>query len=174
MNTTIKSSPVIRLAIADDLPAIDRIYNQAVEKGFCTAHTRPMSRQERMDWFARHPGEEYPVYVYEDQGQVAGWLSLSAYRPGREALDEVAELSFYVDFDHHGRGIASALTDHCLGHAAMLNKRVLFAIIIEGNEGSIRVLQKFGFERWGYLPEVIRYDGETRGQVYMGRVLSDE
>jgi len=48
---------------------------------------------------------------------------------------------------------------------------VYLAIIIEGNQGSIQMLKKLGFEQCGYLPEVVNYRNEKRGQVYMGKVL---
>lgn len=162
---------MIRLATATDLPAIDNIYNQAVKRGFCTAHLKPMSSQERTNWYRQHTPENNPVYVFEKNQKIMGWLSLSPYRPGREALNEVAEISFYVDFDFHGQNIGSKLVDHCLKKAPLLNKRIYFAIIIEGNKGSISLLEKFRFEKRGCLPEAVNYKGEKRDQIYMGKIL---
>ncbi len=161
----------IRFAVKDDLPAIDRIYNQAIEHGFHTAHTCPLSINERKEWFQSHSENSYPVFVYEEEYNILGWASFSPYRPGREALSEVAELSFYVDFIFQNRGIGSEMLEFCLKKAPILDKRVLFAIIIEGNSGSVKLLEKFGFENWGFLPEVIHFRGEKRGQVYMGKIL---
>lgn len=162
---------MIRTASTDDLAAIDTIYNQAIEAGFRTAHISPLSAENRKKWLKSHSAKEYPVYIFERDGKVLGWASLSPYREGRDALSEVAEISFYIDFDYHGKGIGSRLVEHCLQQAPTLGKRVLFAIIIEGNEGSIALMEKFGFERWGYLPEVIHHEGEKRGQIYMGKIV---
>lgn len=162
---------MIRLASKSDLSDIDRIYNQAVKDGFRTAHIQPMSTSERMEWFYNHPQHSYPVWVYEKNNKVVGWASFSPYRPGRAALNEVAEISFYIDFDFLGLGIGSQLMDFCLKQASALNKRILFAIIIEGNQGSIRLLEKFGFDKWGFLPEVFHFQNEKRGQIYMGKIL---
>lgn len=164
---------MIRTAAENDLNAIDRIYNQAIEAGFRTAHLAPLSPEKRRQWFQNHNEEEYPVYLYEDEDAVWGWASLSPYRPDRAALDEVAELSFYVDFSRHGEGIGSRLVEHCLEQAPALGKRIMFAIVIDGNDGSIALLKKFGFEWWGYLPEVINCSGEKRGQIYLGKILYD-
>lgn len=165
---------MIRLATPSDLPAIDRIYNQAIEDRFHTAHLTPLNEEERQTWFQAHNPERYPVYVYRDDGEVVGWASISAYRPGREALDEAAVVSYYIDFDHHGRGIGSGLVNHTLEQCPGLGIHVLFAIIIEGNDASVGLMEKFGFERWGYLPEVIHCHGERRGQIYMGTLIDRE
>ncbi len=162
---------MIRLATETDLPAIDRIYNQAIELGFRTAHTTPLDLVERSDWFRNHEPKHHPVFVCIRGNDVVGWASFSAYRPGRAALDETAELSFYVDTLYRGQGIGSEMMEHCLKKCRGLHKRVLFSIIIEGNNASIRLLQKFGFDRWGYLPEVIHYNKQVRGQIYMGKVV---
>jgi phosphinothricin acetyltransferase len=163
----------IRLATEMDLPSIDRIYNLAVTAGFRTAHTRPLTNDQRKIWFKDHDPDNYPVFVFTRKQEVLGWASFSPYRPGREALDEVAELSFYVDFQHHGEGIGSEMVEYCLAKGPELHKRIVFCIIIEENVGSIRLLQKYGFDRWGYLPEVIHFNDQKRGHVYMGKIISE-
>ncbi|HKJ46463.1 MAG TPA: GNAT family N-acetyltransferase [Balneolales bacterium] len=162
---------MIRLATHYDLAVIDRIYNQAIDRGFQTAQTTPLNNTERIKWYEEHSSDKYPVYVFEQDHKVLGWASLSPYRPGREALKEVAEISFYVNSNTVGQGIGSQLMEYCLENASTLKKRIYFAILIEGNLGSLRLLKKYGFERWGYLPEVIHFRGERKGQIYMGKIL---
>jgi phosphinothricin acetyltransferase len=53
----------------------------------------------------------------------------------------------------------------------VLQIRHLFAIVLEGNEGSRRLLEKMGFEKWGYLPRVADFDGKEVGHLYYGRHL---
>lgn len=162
---------MIRPAKKDDLPAIDYIYNQAIYAGFCTAHLHPVKEDLRNRWFNDHDPNDYPIYVYEKDGEILGWASISPYRKGREALRETAELSYYVDFKHHGQDIGTKLVQHCLAQCPSINKRVLIAIIIDGNEASVGLLEKFGFAEWGYLPEVIKHEGEVRGQHLMGKIV---
>ncbi len=162
----------IRLASEADLPVIDKIYNQAIAQRFCTADLTPIGMTRRREWFAAHPAQEYPIYLYESDNIIRGWLSLSPYRPGREALKQVAEVSFYVAEDARGKRIGSHLLEHAIQACPALEKRILFAIVIEGNSASLALLKKHGFEQWGYLPQVIACYGETRGQFYLGRILS--
>lgn len=162
---------MIRHASKTDLPQIDTIYNQAIEDGFHTAHTKPLTKEERLQWFHKYSENKYPLFVFEEKDKVIGWISISPYRSGREALNETVEISFYVDFNFHGKGIGTKLILHCLDQAERIGKRVFLAIIIEGNQGSIQILKKLGFEQWGYLPQVINYRNEIRGQIYMGKVV---
>ena len=159
----------IRLAQLGDLPRIVGIYNQAIQTKHSTGDLQPVRIDDRMAWFSEHPPEKYPIFVAEEGGQVVGWCSLSAYRLGRAAFHHTAEISYYIDFTHHRRGIGSALIEHTIATCPALQIRHLFAIVLEGNEASIRLLEKMGFEKWGYLPQVADFDGREAGHLYYGR-----
>lgn len=159
----------IRLAQLDDLPTILDIYNQAIPSKQSTGDTQPVRVEDRMTWFREHRPEEHPIFVAEVDGRVAGWCSLSAYRPGRAALRFTAEISYYIDFAHHRRGIATALVEHALASCLALGIRHVFAIVLEGNQASLKLLEKMGFEQWGYLPRVADFDGKEVGHLYYGR-----
>ena len=159
----------IRLAENADLPAILKIYNQAVRAGQCTAHTSQLTLEDMSAWFAEHSAEKYPVYVYQEEGSVLAYSSVSVYRRGRSALRYTAEISFYVDFAHHRNGIASRLIEHVLAQCTHLRIKNLFAIIMENNKSSIDLLKSFDFSEWAHLPRVADYDGIELGQVYYGR-----
>jgi phosphinothricin acetyltransferase len=161
---------MIRIAEKSDIEHIDSIYNEAVARGFCTADLAPIGMDKRLEWFEAHPADKFPVYVYVEDGKVVGWASLSPYRK-RKALAEVAEISYYVASTHHRKGIATQLVDFALKDTERLNLRIIFAIIIEGNIPSIRLMEKFGFEQWGFMPDVNRFGEEKRAHVYMGKIL---
>ena len=160
---------IIRLARQDDLPAIVDIYNQAIQTKQSTGDLQPLHVEDRVAWFQAHPAEQYPIFVMEEDGQAVGWCSISAYRQGRAALRHTAEISYYIDFAHHRRGIGSALIEHALAACPALQIRHLFAIVLENNQASLRLLEKMGFEKWGYLPQVADFDGREVGHFYYGR-----
>lgn len=160
--------PTIRLATLADLPRIVAIYNQAIAAKNATADTLPFTVEQRLDWFQIHTPEAYPIHVYEEGGSVLGWLSVSPYR-SRPALARTAEVSYYVDYAHHGRGIGSALMAQAMTDAPRIGKKIYLAILLEWNTASRRLLEKFGFEQWGYLPDVADFDGRLCGQFYYGR-----
>ena len=162
---------MIRLAIQSDLSRIDEIYNQAIEDKFCTVDAVPLTRQQRQEWFDKHQPATYPVYVYDEGDLILGWASISPYRSGRDAVAQVAEISYYIDFNHHGKGIASRLIMHAINDCQRIQKRIYFATIIEGNETSISLLKKFGFEQWGYFPQAVQLNDELIGHIFLGKIL---
>src|SRR3954467_3847361 len=98
----------IRLAKADDLEAINSIYNQPIDERL-TADMTPISMAARTTWFTEHDSSAYPVFVYEINNQVVAWLSFSKYRPGRGAFKKTAEISYYVHNHFRQQGIGTAL-----------------------------------------------------------------
>lgn len=162
--------PTLRLATIHDLPAIVRIYNQAVELQQ-SADLEPVSVDGRRAWFAAHPPERRPLWVAEVAGEVAGWCSLSDYRPGRAAVAHTAEVSYYVDAAHRRRGLGRALLSHALAAAPALGVTVLFAIVLEDNAASLGLLKQHAFQAWGHLPGVARFGERLVGHRYLGRDL---
>lgn len=160
---------MIRIASLDDLPAIVGIYNEAVDERFATADLHAVTAEQRCAWFHDHDPSTFPIYVFDEAGSVLGWCSLSAYRAGREALRGTAEISYYVGRGSRGHGIGSALVEHAVREAPRLRKRVLFGILLESNDASIRLMRRCGFERWGRLPDVALIEGALVSHVYYGR-----
>ncbi|PAU95740.1 N-acetyltransferase [Aliifodinibius salipaludis] len=153
------------------LPAINNIYNQAVADSFRTAHTNPVSPDERKQWFADHSPSTYPVFVYLDDETVLGWLSISSYSKNRQALADVVEVSYYIDYNHHNQGIASALMEHSLQFCREYGYRIAVAILVSDNKPSIALLEKFGFSEAGRIPDGLNFDGEFRDHLYMYKKL---
>jgi L-amino acid N-acyltransferase YncA len=160
---------MIRIASIDDLAEIVGIYNQAVERRFATADLHPVAVDQRIEWFHGHDPSMFPIYVFDEDRSVRGWCSLSAYRPGRMALIETAEISYYVRGDSQRQGIGSALVRHAVKEAPELGKRILFGIVLERNAASIRLMEKCGFTLWGRLPDVAAFDGDFVSHLYYGR-----
>ena len=160
---------IIRLAQSDDLPAIVDIYNQSIPTKQSTGDTQPLRVEDRLAWFAEHRPDRHPIFIADVAGQVAGWCSLSPYRPGRAALRFTAEISYYIALAHHRQGLGTALVEHAIAACPALQIRHLFAIVLEGNTASRTLLEKMGFAQWGYLPRVADFDGNEVGHLYYGR-----
>lgn len=161
----------IRKAYEEDLADINEIYNQAIRQRFCTAHLSPVDMEYRRKWFSGHDPNRFPVFVSHDNEKVTGWISLGPYRPGREALAHVGEVSYYVDQARHGEGIGSQLLEYVIGAANSYDITILLAILLEKNPASIAILKKFGFSAWGTLPGIAEIDGETSDHLFYGLKL---
>ena len=158
----------IRLAATADLPTLVAIYNQAVAAGQKTGDLTPLTTADRNTWFSAHPADKYPILVACLEGQVFGYLSLAAYRPGRMAFRHTAEVSYYVDFPHHGKGVASRLMQQAIALCPSLQLKTLIAILIDSNHDSLKLLKRFNFKQWGQLPNIGDFDGVEVGHLYYG------
>lgn len=159
---------MIRVAQQKDLAEITEIYNQAIDAGFQTAYTTRLDPAQRLAWFEEHKEVSYPLFVYEESGQVIGWVSISGYRPDRGALRFAAEISYFVHKDHWGKGMGGRLLQHGLAACKERGYKTVIAIILEPNTASAILLEKYGFEKWAYLPNIADFSGVECSQVYYG------
>lgn len=160
----------IRRAAEVDWPRIIEIYNQAVDDG-STADTHPTTVADRAHWLQQHSDPRYPILLAVDSKHILGWCSLSPWRPGRQALNRVAEVSYYVDRDLRGHGIADRLMAAALDYALQHGFRYLLAILLDTNRPSLNLLRKHRFQRWGTLPGVADFGLTVCGQYIYGRSL---
>ena len=158
----------IVVAQKNDLAAIVEIYNQAIEAGENTADTETLSIEDRTEWFESHSPEEYPLLVAKEGDVVLGYATISAYRYGRKALQHTAEISYYIHFNHHRKGVATQLMETALSLCEPLKIKTLIAILIGCNQGSIKLLEKYGFKEWGCMPDIVELEGGKFSHLYYG------
>ena len=158
---------MIRIAEENDLPAIVAIYNEAIAAR-CTGDTLPVTVQERLPWFAEHIPQQCPIMVDIEKGELRGWCSLSPYRKGRLALRYTKEVSYFVAARFQRQGVGRALVQHAKELARSLGIKTLVAIVLEHNFASQQLLERAGFMRWGFLPDVADFDGAEVGHYYYG------
>lgn len=143
----------IRLARAEDLPALLEIYNHAVVTSVVTFDLEPRTEETGRAWMAAHTGR-HPLFVAElADGTVAGYASLSSYRP-MPAYDSTAELSLYIHPDHQRRGLGRALAEHILAVArADARLHLVVSVITASHAVSMALHEKLGFRCCGTLHE---------------------
>jgi phosphinothricin acetyltransferase len=168
----LKEDRKIRLAKKYDLPAIVDIYNQAIRLGFATGHTKEFSVEQRRMWFDGFNPDNYPIYMLEVGHQAIGYGTLSPWRPGRQAMQAIAEVSFFLGERFMGAGHGSWLLGKLIEEAKQLGFMALIAILIEDNKASIRLLKKFEFEKWGHFPNLVQLKEHMSGQLIFGRRLT--
>ena len=160
----------IRHALASDLPAIVAIYNASIPGRMATADTEPVTVAEREEWFRGFDPAKRPLWVYEHEGAIVGWMGLRSYY-GRPAYHRTVESAVYVDPSHRRRGIAHDLLDNALREAPALGVRNVLAFVLVHNQPSVTLFELHGFERWGLMPRVCEMDGVERDVLILGRRL---
>lgn len=162
---------IILPAKQNDLAAIVAVYNQAIATKIATADTVPVTAENKQLWFDEHSDEKYPLLVAEYNEDVVGWISLSAYRKGRQALQHTAEVSYYIHQNYLQQSIGSKLMEAIMIKAKDLGYKNLIAIIIDANTASVALLKKFGFQQWGLMPGIIEMESKTYNHSYYGRKI---
>ncbi len=162
----------VRIATSHDLQEINEIYNQAIDTRCSTGDHSHVTIQERHNWFQNHPSDKYPVVIYEYKGKVAGWICLSPYRNGRTGFKHTAELSYYVHNDYKQKGIGSILLKSIIEIAKTLNYTTLIAMLFATNIASIKLLEKYQFQKWGCFPGIIEIDGICYDHLSYGLKIS--
>jgi L-amino acid N-acyltransferase YncA len=155
-------------AALEDLADIVNIYNATIPSRRVTADLEPVSVESRRKWFEEHSPELRPIWVMKEDGHIIAWLSFQSFY-GRPAYLATAEVSIYVAEAFHGRGIGSMLLEKAIQECPRLHILTLLGFVFAHNEPSVKLLKKFGFSEWGYLPQVANLDGIERDLVILGK-----
>lgn len=162
-----KLEMIIRHATENDLPAIVAIYNASIPSRMATADLEPVSVQSRINWFKNRSPVKHPLWVIEIGDVIAGWLSFQPFY-GTPAYHATAEVSIYIATNYQRRGLGKQLLAEAIRQSPNLGLKTLIGFIFEHNEASLKLFEKFGFERWGDLPLIAELDGVERGLVILG------
>lgn len=159
----------IRSATPEDGEAIRAIYNIEVLGSTVTFDLVPRSSEDQAEWMAAHAGV-YPVIVAEEDGEVIGFASLSAYRP-RPAYSTTAEDSIYVAGAHRGRGLGRAMLTELIERGRTHGFHSIIGRIVGDHEASIALHRACGFELVGIEREVGRKFGKWLDVALMQLLL---
>lgn len=162
---------IIRDAVHTDLPFIVEIYNSTIPSRTVTADLEPITVEDRIGWFNSHTPNCRPLWVAEADEHVVGWVSVRSFY-GRPAYHITAELGLYVSPAYRHCGVGSQLLQAVITQSPQLGLENLLGFIFAHNYPSLSLFQKFGFQQWGYFPEVAEFDGVRRDLVILGLKVS--
>ncbi len=163
----------IRLARPEDYQPILDILNIEIKQRRYTALLTPVTLESRKDWFQAHQDGRHPIYVALENGQVAGWMAVTAYRDGREGFCHACEVSYYLHPNFTGRGIASDLMKYVKAVSYRSGIKHLMAIIFSNNTPSRHLAEKHGFEIWGRFPNIVEIDSTEKDCLQYGVRLTE-
>ncbi len=162
----------IRPATLQDLESITAIYNEAIETTTATFDMQPKTIEQQQKWFEAHD-DRHPIIVAEIDGQVVGWVSLTAWSD-RPAYDETAESSFYVKQDFRGQGIGRQLKQSIIERAKKLGYYTLIARVADGSHASLALNNEFGFVHIGTMKEVGKKFGKRIDVHIFQKMLNED
>ncbi|WP_244928885.1 GNAT family N-acetyltransferase [Nocardioides sp. W7] len=103
-------------------------------------------------------------------GEVVGRVNLNNIVRG---VFQSGSVGYWVDRDHVGRGLATALVGHAAERADELGLHRLEAGTLTHNLASQAVLRHSGFEEFGRAPSYLFIAGQWRDHVLFQRLLHD-
>jgi L-amino acid N-acyltransferase len=159
----------IRPAAEADLPAVRDIFNHYVLTSTCTFVLEPVTLDERRQWLKSH-GPAHPATVAEIRDEVAGWASLSPWRP-RAAYAKSVEFSVYVRHEAHRRGIGRALLADLLVRARAAGHHTVIGGACVEQVASLELQRALGFVEVARFREVGFKFGRWLDVVYMQVML---
>ncbi len=174
--------PDICLARFDDLPAILAISNWAAKHTTANFVVEPETLQSwQQDWRDTH--EMYPWFVAVDkpsppaplpgaEGNTVGFAKAAPWK-GRCAYHWTAEVTVYVDPDHHGQGIATSLYKALIPTLKAQGYYTLLGGITAPNLASVHLHESFGFRRVACFERVGWKFGKWHDVGYWEVVLAE-
>jgi phosphinothricin acetyltransferase len=143
---------MVRKVTEQDAAAIAGIYNYYVEKTIISFETEAVSTAEMRQRIAAI-SSDYPYYVYEMDGRVAGYCYASQWKK-RSAYRWVAESAVYVDPGLRNKGIGRSLMTQLIESLRQTDIHAVIACISIPNPESVRLHESLGFEKVSHFREV--------------------
>ena len=147
-----------RDATAADLPAIDGVFRRSFCETFAHLY-RPedlaafLAKFTPEAWAEEFADPRYRFRVAEAGGEGVGYVKLGPSALPIETRARAVELrQIYVIREHHGSGIAAALSDWAIAEAGRLGFEELYLTVYTDNQRAKRFYSRYGFAPVG------RYD----------------
>jgi L-amino acid N-acyltransferase YncA len=137
------------MASLDDASAIAGIYNRYVRDTFVSFEDEPVS-VEQMRARLTSVLEAHVWYVEERDGAIRGYAYAGDFHT-RAAYRHTVETTIYVDQEHTGHGIGTALYEALIDSLRRAGHRCAIGIIALPNPGSVAIHERFGFAKVGHL-----------------------
>ena len=163
----------VRAVTLADVPAITRIYRQAVLEGTATFELDPPDEAEMRSRMEGLLAGGFPYIVAEENGRLQGYAYAAFYRT-RPAYRFTVEDSIYIASDAQRRGVGRALLQELIVQSQARGFRQMVAVIGDsGNVGSIRLHAALGFRMTGTFEDVGFKFGRWLDSVMMQLALGD-
>jgi len=135
-----------------DIKDVLVLYNHYIKTSTSTFSIAPLDEHE-MGQIILSGLERFPAYKIRFEDKFVGYVLLNRYKP-REAYDQTAEVTVYLDEAYHGKGIGYEALKYIEDFAKAHSFRALLGVICAENSGSIRLFEKLGYFKCAHFKEV--------------------
>jgi len=135
-----------------DIPEILAIINHNILHSTSLYDYTPRTLERQSELLAEKTTKNFPVFVAEINGQVAGFGMYGEFR-FREAYRFTVEHSVYVTEAFKGKGIGGKLLRRLIDEAKSQKLHTMIGVIDAENKESILFHEKFGFKTVGVIKE---------------------
>jgi phosphinothricin acetyltransferase len=164
----------VREATADDLSAVNDIYNQYILEAHYTFDLEPWTMDARREWFTHYRTTGcHRLLVAISEDRLIGYASSSRYRP-KAAYITTVETSIYIASDSVGRGAGSRLYRDLFKILEGEDVHRANAGITLPNPASIALHERFGFKRVALFTEQGRKFGRYWDVAWFEKPLGSE
>jgi phosphinothricin acetyltransferase len=135
-----------------DIPEILAIINYNILHSTSLYDYTPRTLERQSELLAEKTTKNFPVFVAEINGKVAGFGMYGEFR-FREAYRFTVEHSVYVSEAFKGKGIGGKLLRRLIDEAKSQKLHTMIGVIDAENKESILFHEKFGFKTVGVIKE---------------------
>lgn len=143
----------IRPVTPADAAQIAAIYNHYISTSHATFELDRITEGEMEARVRETIVSKYPFLVAEDVEEITGYAYGHSYRP-RPAYRHSIEVSIYIKEGFEGSGIGQMLYEKFFPEISGGDYHAIIAGISLPNEASVRLHEKFGFEKVAHFREV--------------------
>ena len=141
---------MIRHAKKEDIPSILEIFNDNISNSTAIYMYEQQTLEDRLHWFGQKELSGDPLFIFEIDGEVAGYATYGSFRM-YPAYRYTVEHSVYVHKNHYKKGIASKLMNALIDEAKANDVKTLVGCIDKENIASIKIHGKLGFTYSGTI-----------------------
>ena len=143
----------IREVTPKDAAQIAEIYNYYIETSHATFELEAIDAAEMKSRIRDILEKNYPFFVGEENGEIVGCAFAHQFK-ARRAYRHSVEVSVYLKNGFEGKGVGSALYQKLFSEISERDFHAIIAGISLPNDASVKLHEKFGFEKVAHFKEV--------------------
>ncbi|KAF2121916.1 acyl-CoA N-acyltransferase [Lophiotrema nucula] len=168
---------ILRAMHSPDAPTLQKLCAPfEITKYMSLAFAHPYTLQHAETWVAMqvaNPGQAYVICLKESPERVIGGIGI---KPGSDVQAHCAEVGYWIGIPYWGKAYTTealrAFTSYIYTERHDTYRR-LFAGVFEGNDGSMKCLERCGYVKEGIFKGHVEKHGQTLDLHMFGLTRTD-